>query len=186
LLGQHEKAAGLIEPALAAHPDEAVFHELQGNAERAAGHADSARAAYERALELDAESWRALVGLAALTVESGDPTGALTFYDRAIAANPDGPAPALAAVALLRETDPEKAARRLAQLLEQHPREAAAANELAGILADRGALDRASVYANRAAWFELPEAEKTVARIEKLRSAAPEAPDPDPQDEPSE
>jgi len=185
LLGQHEKAAALIEPALAAHPDEAVFHELQGNAERAAGHADSARAAYERALELDTDSWRTFAGLAALAAESGDPTRALTLYDRAIAADPDGPAPALAAVALVRETDSEKTAQRLTQLLEQHPREAAAANELAGILADRGALDRASVYARRAAWFALPEAGETVARIEKLRSAAPEASNLDPQGEPS-
>jgi tetratricopeptide (TPR) repeat protein len=176
LLGQHEKAAGLVESALAAHPDRAVFHELQGGAERAAGHADSARAAYERALKLDAEDWRALAGLAALAVESGDPTGALTLYDRAIAADPDGPAPALAAIALVRETDPEKTAQRLAELLEQYPREAAAANELAGILEDRGSLDRAAVYARRAAWFGLPEAEKTVARIEKLRSETSETP----------
>jgi len=198
LLGQHEKAAGLIELAQAAHPDDAIFHELQGNADRAAGNSDSARAAYERAIELDAESWRALAGLAALVAESGDRIQALSLYDRAIASNPDEPAPALAAVALVRETDAEKTAQRLTELLKQHPREAAAANELAGILADRGSLDRANVYARRAAWFALPEAEETLARIEKLRTETPEAPeakqasevleapDLDPRDEPAE
>jgi tetratricopeptide (TPR) repeat protein len=186
VLGKHEKAAAVAEQALAAHPDESVFHELQGNALRAAGQTEAARAAYERALELDEQSWRALAALAGLAAESGDTTGAIAFYDRAIAAEPEGPAPALAAVALVRETNPAEAARRLEQLLEQHPREAAAANELAGILADQGALDRAGVNARRAAWFALPEAEETVARIEKLRSAAPEASEPGPRDESTE
>ena len=83
-------------------------------------------------------------------------------------------------------TDPEEAARRLEPLLEQHPREAAAANELAGILAERGDLERARVYAARAAWFALPEAQETLARIKKLRAAAPAASDPDEQDESKE
>jgi tetratricopeptide (TPR) repeat protein len=188
VLGRHEKAAARVEEALAAHPEEAVFHELQGDALHAGGQADPARAGYERALELDAESWRALAGLAALAAESGDTTGALDLYDRAIAADPEGPAPALAAVALVRETNPEEAARRLEQLLVRHPREVAAANELAGILADRGELERAATYAARAAWFKLPEAEATLARIKELRAPSPEAAvsDPDPADEPTE
>ncbi len=109
-----------------------------------------------------------------------------TLYDRAIAAGPEGPAPALAAVALVRETDAEEAARRLERLLDHHPRAASAANELAEILADRGKLDRARIYASRAAWFGLPEAEETFARIEKLRAAAPARSDLAPQDEPNE
>jgi len=183
VLGRHEEAVSLVEAALAAHPDDGVFHELQGRALDAAGRADPARAAYERALALDAESWRALAGLAAIAAESGDSARALTLYDRALAADPDDPAPALAAVALVRETNPEEAARRLEALLERHPREAAAANELAGILADRGELDRASAYASRAAWFALPEAEATVARIDALRAAAPV---PEPKEESNE
>ena len=186
VLAQHEKAAGLVDRALAADPDEAVFHELQGRAHHAAGHTEPARAGYERALELDAQSWRALAGLAGLTAESGDPARALALYDRAIAAGPEDPAPALAAVALVRETDPEQTARRLEQFLDRHPREASAANELAGILADRGELNRASFYASRAAWFRLPEAKETFAKIEKLRAAAPAASALDTQGEPNE
>lgn len=171
-LGQFEKAAGLADRALAADPDEAVFHELQGRTFQAARRADAARASYERALELDAQSWRALAGLAALTAEAGDVAAALRLYDRSIAAGPDAPAPALAAVALVREADPEEAARRLEQLLDAYPRTASAAQQLADLLADRRELDRAQLYASRAAWFRLPEAEVTLARIAELRGAA--------------
>jgi tetratricopeptide (TPR) repeat protein len=186
VLGEHEKAAGLVDGALAAHPDESAFHELRGDALHAASQMDAARASYERALELDDDSWRSLAGLAALAAESGDTTRALTLYDRAIATGPEDPAPALAAIALVRETDTEEAARRLVQLLDQHPREVSAANDLAGILADRGDLGRARAYASRAAWFGLPDADTTLARIETLEAAAPAASDPDPQDESNE
>jgi tetratricopeptide (TPR) repeat protein len=185
-LGQHEKAAGLVERALAAHPDQAVFHELRGRALHTAGQAAPALAAFERALELDARSWRALAGLAALAAEAGDPTRALTLYDRASEISPQDPDPALAAIALVRETDPEETARRLVRFLDRHPREASAANELAGLLADRGEFARARNYASRAAWFRLPEAEGTLARIEELRAAAPAASKLAPKDEPNE
>ena len=89
----------------------------------------------------------------------------------------------MGAVALLRETNPEETARRLEHLLDLHPRSASAANELAGILADRGDLDRARRYASRAAWFGLPEAEETFARIDKLRGATPAESDLAPADE---
>jgi tetratricopeptide (TPR) repeat protein len=185
-LGQHEKAADLVDRALAAHPDQAVFHELRGRALLTAGQAAPALAAFERALELDARSWRALAGLAALAADAGDPTRALTLYDRAIEISPEDPDPALAAIALVRQTDPEETARRLVRFLDLHPREASAANELAGLLADRGELARARNYASRAAWFRLPEAEGTLARIEELRAAAPAASNLAPKDEPNE
>ena len=172
-LGQHEKAADLVHRALIAQPDEAVFHELQGRTLHSSGQAGAARAGYERALELDAQSWRALAGLAALTAEDGRVADALSLYDRSIAAGPDDPAPAFAAVALVRDGDPAEAARRLEQLLGAHPRTTSAAYELAEILADRGELDRAEIFASRAAWFRFPEAEAMLARIEKLRSDAP-------------
>jgi tetratricopeptide (TPR) repeat protein len=185
-LGEHEKAAGLIDRALAAHPDEAVFHELRGDALLSAGQATPALAAFERALELDDRSWRALAGLAALAEESGDPTQALTLYDRAIEISPEDPEPALAAIALVRETDPEETEQRLVRFLHLHPRAASEANELAGLLADRGELARARSYAARAAWFRLPEAEGTLARIEELQPAAPAASDLAPPDGPNE
>jgi tetratricopeptide (TPR) repeat protein len=185
-LARHGKAGSLVDKALAAHPDEAAFHELQGDALHAAGQVEPARAAYERALELDAQSWRALTGLANLAAEAGDSATALALYDRALAAAPEERAPALAAIALVRETNPEEAAQRLERFLYLHPRSAPVANELAGILADRGELDRASSYARRAEWFGLPEAEETLARIETLRAAAPAGSGPASQNEPGE
>ena len=172
MLEQHEKAAGLIDLSLAAHPDKAVFFELQGSALSTEGKADRARASYERALEMESTNWRALSGLAALTEKAGDSTKALALYDRAIVASPEDPGPALAAIALVREQDPEDTVSRLVRFLDLHPRTASAANELAGLLADRGELNRATSYASRAAWFRLPEAKETVERIEKLRAAA--------------
>jgi tetratricopeptide (TPR) repeat protein len=185
-LGQHEKALGLVDQALAEHPDEAVFYELRGRALLAAGRAEPALVAYERALELDAGSWRALAGLAALAAEAGDPTRALALYDRALEISPEEPAPALAAVALVRETDPDEAVRRLVHFIDLHPRSASEANELAGLFADRGELGRARSYAARAAWFQLPESEATLARIAELGGEAPAAPDPPPPDQPGE
>lgn len=184
--GRHEKAGEVLDQALAAHPDEVIFHELRGGVLHAAGNAEQARADYERALELDSESWRALAGLGALAAEAGDATQALAFYDRAIAADPDVPQPARAAVALVRESDPEDAVRRLEALLDAHPRAARAANELAEIFADRGTLDRAAAYASRAAWFRLPAARATLARIRTLRGGAPAEPEPAVPNEPGQ
>ena len=164
VLGQHGKVARLVDAAVAAQPEDSVFRELQGDARKAATQPDSARASYERALELEAKSWRALAGLAALAAAAGDTTQALELYDRALAADPEDSTIAFAAVAIVRETDPQQAALRLERLLDAHPRSASAANELAGILAARGELDRASVFASRAAWFNFPEAGKTSER----------------------
>lgn len=184
VLGEHERAGGVVDRALAAHPDEAIFYELQGRVLHTGGQVAPARTAYERALELDVSNWRALAGLAAISAEAGDKAKALSLYDRAIASRPDDPAPAFSAVALVREADPEEATRRLEQLLDAHPRTASAANDLAEILADLGELDRAERAALRAAWFRLPEAEATLARIEARRVAAPVAADPAPPSEP--
>jgi tetratricopeptide (TPR) repeat protein len=191
-LGEHEKAAGLLDLALAAKPDASVFHELQGGALRAAGQADSANAGYQRALELDEQSWRALAGLAALAAEAGDTTLALSLYDRALEAGPEDETTALAAVALVRETDPAETARRLERLLEVHPRSAASARELAGLLAGQGEHQRAKNYAARAAWFDSPEpepvekAELPAVPSDELPGAAPGKADPASLDEPSE
>ncbi len=177
-LEQHAKAADLLNQALSAHPDEAVFHELLGGALHQADQAEEARASFDRALELDDQSWRTLAGLASLSAGGGQTAEALSLYDRALAANPDDPGPALSAVGLLGDRDPEEAIRRYEALLDAHPRTPAAANSLAEILVDRNELDRANRLAQRAAWFGLPEAQDTLARIRTLRGeAAPAAAD---------
>ena len=166
---KNAKTAEFVERAVAAKPDVAAFHEFQGRVLHAAGQIARAHDAFEQAHDLEPENWRALAGLAALSAEAGQRSEALALYDRAIAVGPAEPGPALAAVALVRDADPDAAVRRLEQLLDAHPRQAAAANDLARLLADRGELDRAARYAARAAWFRLPEAEATSARIQELR-----------------
>ena len=132
---------------------------------------EQAREAFERTLELDPRHARALAGLAELSAEAGARDAALALYDRAAETDPDEPAHGLAAVKLLLDAQAtEQAARRLEQLLDRHPREASAANDLARILAERGELDRALELAERAAWFREPEAEVTLARIRELRA----------------
>jgi tetratricopeptide (TPR) repeat protein len=179
--GEHAKALGLVGDALDGQPEAAVFHELRGRALLAAGKsADDSRQAFERALELDAGHAPALAGLAELSAEAGDHDGALAFYDRAAEADPEQSTYPLAAAQLeLAAERRDEAARRLEELLERHPREAGAAGDLAEIFAERGELERALVFAQRAAWFRQPEAEARLERIRELReakSADPAAP----------
>ncbi|MEE2674612.1 MAG: tetratricopeptide repeat protein [Myxococcota bacterium] len=174
---QHAKTVEFVQQAVAAKPDEAAFQEFQGTVLQAAGETVRARDAFERALALDPENWRVLAGLAALAAEAGERSEALALYDRAIAAGPSDAGPAFAAVALVRDAEPVAAARRLTKLLEAHPRQAGAANDLALLLVDAGELGRARRYAARAAWFALPEAKATLARIEEMRGESPASED---------
>jgi tetratricopeptide (TPR) repeat protein len=171
-LEEHARAEALVRDALEAHPEEAVFHELRGRVLHAAGTSlEQAREAFERALELDPDHAPALAGLAELSAEAGEHAAAIALYDRAAEADPEQPAYPLGAAKLQLDAQrTDEAAQRLEQLLDRHPREAAAANDLALILAERGELDRAFELAERAAWFAQPEAEATLARIRELRA----------------
>ena len=168
---EHARAEARIASAMRAHPEHAGFHALAGRVAVAAGK-PTARTAFERAIALDPREPTALAGLARIVAESGDRDAAISLYDRA--AEADGSAePALAAATLLRDAGDADAARdRLERLLRSHPREAKASNALAELLADRGELDRALDYAQRAAWFGLPEAKPTLARIREARGEA--------------
>jgi tetratricopeptide (TPR) repeat protein len=172
--GDHERAEREIAAALEAHPQAAVFHELRGRALRAAGApAAAARAAFERAGELDPGDAAALSALAELAVEAGDLEAALAGFERAAEADPADPAPALRAAELLRAAGQAQTAQEhLARLLERHPRDGAAAIALARILEEQGDRDGAADWARRAAWLGVPEAE---AMLERIRGAAPPA-----------
>jgi tetratricopeptide (TPR) repeat protein len=174
-LEEHTKADALVRAALEAHPEEPVFHELRGRSLQASRKPPDSpkrvREAFERALELEPDYAPALAGLAELSAEAGERDAALALYDRAAEADPKQPAYPLAAAKLeLDAQRTDEAALRLEQLLDRHPREAGAANDLAVILAERGELDRAFGLAKRAAWFHQPEAEVTLARVEELRA----------------
>jgi len=176
-LGEQEKAEERIGSALGAHPDAAVFHELNGQVLRAAGKSpEKARAAFDRALELDPNHVEALVGLASLSAEAGDVDAALALYDRAAELDPENAAAALAAAKLELGAGRAAAAQaRFAAVLAEHPRESAAAIDLARILADQGNFEESLRYAHWAEWLKAPEAEETLASIEGLRAQRGEA-----------
>jgi tetratricopeptide (TPR) repeat protein len=171
-LEEHEKAEKRIGSALGAHPEVAVFNELEGQVLSAKGESpEKAREAFERALELDAEHAEALIGLAVLSAEAGEVDAALAFYDRAAELDSEDPAAVLAAAKLELGAGRTAAAQaRFEALLKDHPRESGAAIELARILADQGKFDASLKYAHRADWLGAPEAEETLASIEGLRA----------------
>src|SRR5262249_38174053 len=102
--GKAAEAVALADAGLREHPDAAEFHAVRGAALlRSGAPAESARAAYQRALELDPKSARALLGLARLEAAAGASDPALALFDRAAtaAADPDTAAPVREAAALL-------------------------------------------------------------------------------------
>ena len=132
----------------------------------------NARAAFERALALDANQPRALAGLARLERAAGEREAALESYDRAIAADPTNAASALESAALLVELDRrDDAEKRLQSVLEEFPYDAEAAMALADLRLARGA--DARELARRAVEFRGGAAAK--ALLERARSADPES-----------
>jgi tetratricopeptide (TPR) repeat protein len=171
--GDAHAALPYIEAALGAHPDAAVFHEIRGIAlEQSGAPGEEVRAAYQRVLELDPESAPALAGLGRL---AADPEAALALYARAAAADPDDPAPLRASAELLVSIGRrDEAEQRLAELLEAHPYDAAAAARLAELRLEREAeTDRTLELARRAARFGGgPEAYEILGRVHRRRGEA--------------
>jgi tetratricopeptide (TPR) repeat protein len=170
------EALEAVEAALAAHPNEALFHELRARALRVAGEPASAREALERALDLEPERASALAELAALTAERGDADAAIALYDRAYRVEPKEPAYAWEAIQLVLASDGgEEAERRLEALLTRHGTHAAAASLLARRLLERDP-ERALVLARRAVRFRGgPDAFETLGRLQLQRGDAERA-----------
>ncbi len=178
-LGDHEKAVKRIDSAVGAHPEVAVFHELNGQVLSAAGRSpEKAREAFDSALELDPKHAEALVGLAALSAQAGDVDAALVLYDRAADLDPKDPTAALAAARLVVGAGRSADAReRFKAVLSHHPREADAALGLARILGEQRKFAESLDYARWADWLRSPDAEETLAWIEGLRAQRGEAGD---------
>jgi tetratricopeptide (TPR) repeat protein len=152
-LGEHEAARERVARALAAEPEAAVFHELRGRALLAADEPRPlVRQAFERAIELEPANARALAGLAELSAEAGELEPAIALYERAAAADASDPEPLERAIELLVASQQTlRAEALLERVIEQFPRSAEAANQLARLLAARGGdLDRALAHASRA------------------------------------
>jgi tetratricopeptide (TPR) repeat protein len=154
--GKAKQALGLVDAGLRAHPDAAEFHALRGRAlVLSGGQVVAARAAFERALELDAKSARALLGLARLEVAAGASDQALALFDRARAADPESSAPVREAAAVLvalgRRGDAET---KLSDLLRDQPTDGEAARSLAELRLARGTNDERTLdLARRAVAF---------------------------------
>jgi tetratricopeptide (TPR) repeat protein len=180
--GDAAGAAKTAEAALAAHPDHAAFHALRGLAlERT--DAGASRAAYARALELDAKSVPALAGQARLAAAAGDAKAALELYARAAAADREelgDPEPRRAFAELLAaQGRRDEAEQQLAALLALDPYDGAAAARLAELRLEREAgkaSDETLAYAQRAARFG-PSAERfeLLARVYRARGDAQQA-----------
>jgi tetratricopeptide (TPR) repeat protein len=156
-----------VDAAIVANSEEAAFHALRGEVLASSG-SDPAEvaSAFRRAIELDATSATALVGLGKIEASAGRSDAALALYDRALAAEPGNAAAALAAAALLGELKrPDAAERRLLGLLERAPRQAEAARRLAALLLAKGRPFDARAMARRAVWLGAPDAERTLEQV---------------------
>ncbi len=81
------RAATLVESSAA--PAHAVLFSGLGDAERALGHLDSARAAYERAVTLDPTQADPHAGLGLVMLLAGQPAAAVAAYETALTLRPD-------------------------------------------------------------------------------------------------
>jgi tetratricopeptide (TPR) repeat protein len=153
--GRAEAAQALVGRATAAHPDMPLFLDLEGLVRAAQGKSDAARASFEKAQSIDPGDAQALVGLAALEKLAGHSDQAIVLYDRASALDPLNGATAYSAAQLsLASGHREDAEQRLRILVRRNPEEVVAANDLAYLLAERGAeLDFALRLAERAVGF---------------------------------
>ena len=174
-LDQHAEAEQKVTAALQAHPEEVALLTLLGRVRERAG--KSPRESYEQALVLVPNYAPALAGLGALAEAAGDHQQALALYARSEEALPGHPQTAMNIARVLAALQREEEAReRLETVLRNHPREAEAVLQLAELLVKQGELERAAMLAERASWFQVPEADEALERIRALRdeSATPQ------------
>jgi tetratricopeptide (TPR) repeat protein len=151
--GHADAARARIAALARRHPESASLLALHGQVLAVAGRAGEAAALFDRALALSPDEPGALAGRAELARRRGDLRGAAELFDRAARGEPGEPSHALAAAQCwLAAGEPAQAEPRLRALVRSNPELAAAANDLAWILAQRGeSLDLALALARRAA-----------------------------------
>jgi tetratricopeptide (TPR) repeat protein len=151
-MDQTEAALEKVAPALAAHPEEPAFLNVQARLLARLGRDDQARAALEAALAANAEYAPALEVLGTYAEQAGDREIALAYFDRAADAdplNPDYAYRAAQTALLMKRVD--DAVKRLRKVVGVHPGHVGACNDLAWLLAEKGEeLDLALEYAQRA------------------------------------
>lgn len=154
-LGGPAAALPRVEAALAKAPERADLLGLKANLLANAGRNDEARSVAERAIAAKGDEAFAHLALGLARRNGGDAAGAIESFDRALALDPTlSDAGYLAAQTLLGKGDAAGARKRLEQLARVYPDHAAALNDLAWILAERGEdLERAALLAQQATRF---------------------------------
>jgi tetratricopeptide (TPR) repeat protein len=89
--GRYREATRLVEEGLRQTPTSATGHLLAGYLHLAVRQVQHARDAFQRVLALDPDHPRALLGLAGIAIEAGDPDVARRALDRALLCHPDFP-----------------------------------------------------------------------------------------------
>ena len=89
MLERVEEAATAAKTLAEQYPDDARIHTLHGVAAMRAGEMETAEAACERALAVDAKHVPAIVGLAVIAAAKGDTDGAVRRYRDVLALDPD-------------------------------------------------------------------------------------------------
>ncbi len=177
-VGRAGDATQRIVGLLAKRPDSAPLLALRGRVALAAGQGEAAAADFERALALDPNEGAALSGLALLQRAQGNLEKAIETMQKAAAARPDNAGYAyMAARMRLDQGDRAGGRQELERVLRAHPESAAAANDLAFLLAeDASDLPLAQRHAERAVRL-LPSAETldTLGYVKLQRGAAEEA-----------
>jgi len=170
--GREEVEADLV-AALAANPDAPEIREIAAlRAELLGEPRQAVRKAYNAVLEVESQHARALEGLGRLAAASGDHEEALSFFDRAAAAEPGAARPRVeASRALLALGRGEEARTRLDAVIDEHAFDADAARLLAELQLERQVVsDRTLDLAKRAVRFGGgAEALQLLARVEKAR-----------------
>lgn len=174
-LGQRRKAIAQVDTLLARRAESSDLHALRGRLRLSAGDLAAAQQDLQRAVELDPDSLRARLGLAAVEEAAGNLPGARTQLEQAVDLEREATAhESEAALALarfeIRSGETEAGRDRLRAILEEHPRHGEAALALADSLLEEGDPESPSVelvdVARRAALFEAsPRARQLSARL---------------------
>lgn len=174
--GTRDRAQAPVEAALAAHPESADFHEVQGLLLERDSPGEAQRA-YQRALEQNPKHVRALEALGRLAEQAGDAATALSFYDRATAVDPDSPSGARRAALLVTAQGREGAEARWEAFLREHPWDAEGALALARLRLARDLSDaRTLELARRSLRFRGgTEARRLLAQVHTARGETEEA-----------
>jgi len=171
--GKGDEALSAADAAIAAHSDQALFHELRADALRAVGQPVLAREALERALTLEPERASVLAKLASLAAESGERKAAIALCDRAIQLDPAASEYAWQAIQLFVSAgDAAEVARRLDALLLGDPLHAEAVTLRARQLIESDP-ERAHTLARRAVRLRGgPDALEVLGRSQLARGHA--------------